>query len=237
MANRRMVSKSISISLQVNRLSDFAKLLFTWMIPHADDFGRLSGEPEVIKALVVPMMKQGVKEIEKALNEMVKENLVLWYRFKNEKVIQFIKFEEHQTGLNKRTKSRFPDPNDDEIEFLGISENFHPNRTKQNRTEEKGIEEKGTFGAHVLLTQDEYDRLIEYMGSEDTVKKYIESMNLYAEQIGVKKFQRQYASHYATLQNWYRRDKEKQKPEKKGNIAKALDTVEYFKNLEGVDDS
>ena len=170
MANRRMISKSISISLQVNRLSDFAKLLFTWMIPHADDFGRLSGEPEVIKALVVPMMKQGVKEIEKALNEMVKENLVLWYRFKNEKVIQFIKFEEHQTGLNKRTKSRFPDPNDDEIEFLGISENFHPNRTKQNRTEEKGTEEKGAFSAHVLLTQDEYDRLIEYMGSEDTVK-------------------------------------------------------------------
>ena len=61
-------------------------------------------------------------------------------------------------------------------------------------------------------------------------------MNLYAEQIGAKKFQKICIS-LCTLQNWYRRDKEKRKPEKKGNIAKALDTVEYFKNLEGVDDS
>ena len=234
MANRRMINKSISISLQVNRLSDFAKLLFTWMIPHADDFGRLPGEPEVIKALVVPMMKQGIKDIEKAVNEIMKENLILWYRLNDEKVIQIIKFEDHQSGLNKRTSSKFPDPDEEGIEFLGISENFHPKRTKENLTEQKGIEGKGNFGTHALLTQDEYDRLIEYMGSEDIVKKYIESMNLYAEQIGSKKFQKQYISHYATLQNWYRRDQEK-KPKNKSStkISQALDTVKYFESLEG----
>lgn len=138
MANRRMINKSISISLQVNRLSDFAKLLFTWMIPHADDFGRLSGEPEVVKALVVPMMKQTSKDVAKALQEMVDVGLIYWYKVDNEQVVQLIKFEEHQTGLNKRTRSKFPGPPEmSNGEIPGNSEKFPSNRTEQNLTEQK----------------------------------------------------------------------------------------------------
>lgn len=39
MANRRMISKSISVSEQANVLADFAALLFIWMLPHTDDWG------------------------------------------------------------------------------------------------------------------------------------------------------------------------------------------------------
>ena len=55
MAKARMLHKKISISLQVNSLPLPAKLLFTWLIAHTDDEGRILGSPKYIKATVVPM--------------------------------------------------------------------------------------------------------------------------------------------------------------------------------------
>lgn len=109
MANRRMLSKSISISEQANELSDFAALLFTWMIPHADDWGILPGSPKKVKALVIPMRKQTPKEVEKAIHELVSAVLVWWYEVEGEKYIQFRKWDKHQEGLHKRTKPKFPE--------------------------------------------------------------------------------------------------------------------------------
>lgn len=108
MANRRMISKSISISEQVNELSVFAALLFTWMIPHADDWGIIPGAPAKIKALVVPMMSVSVQEIEEALNEIEAQHLIWKYQHGDTKLIQFCKWEDHQSGLHKRTNPKNP---------------------------------------------------------------------------------------------------------------------------------
>lgn len=62
MAKARMIHKKISASTQVNRLTLPARLLFSWMIPHADDEGRIKGEPEYIKAVVVPMTRWSFKK-------------------------------------------------------------------------------------------------------------------------------------------------------------------------------
>lgn len=56
MAQRRMIDKRISVSEQVANLPLKAQLLFTWMIPHADDVGLLPYSARTIKALVVPMV-------------------------------------------------------------------------------------------------------------------------------------------------------------------------------------
>lgn len=50
-----MLSWRISFSEKLNGLSsDTARLLFTWLIPHCDNFGRMSGEPAEVKAVVFP---------------------------------------------------------------------------------------------------------------------------------------------------------------------------------------
>ena len=79
MADRRMISKSISVSEKVNSMSLFARLLYTWMIPHSDDFGRLPGSPMKVKALVVPMAEQTKDDVEQAIREMVEQKLIDWY--------------------------------------------------------------------------------------------------------------------------------------------------------------
>jgi len=55
----------------------------------------------------------------------------------------------------------------------------------------------------VKLTKDEHEKLINTYGLT-MVKKYIEDLNIYAAQ-KPKKF-KEYASHYATIQAWMRRD-------------------------------
>jgi DnaD/phage-associated family protein len=136
MAERRMVSKVISISEKVNSLSLFGRLLYTWMIPHADDFGRLPGSPAKVRALVVPMADETVKDVEQALADMHERGLIIWYEVDGERFIQITNFEKHQQGLHKRTKSKFPEPPDEFREIPGNSEEFPLElEGNKNRTE------------------------------------------------------------------------------------------------------
>ena len=106
-----MISKSISVSKQVNKLSLGAKLLFTWLIPHCDDWGRMTGDPEVIKAIVFPMDNDYNPDIiEKCLIEMVSQRLIIRYVDDGEQYLCLPKWEIHQGSLTRRTDSKIPEP-------------------------------------------------------------------------------------------------------------------------------
>lgn len=58
MAQKRMLNKSISLSKQVNFcLSVKSQLLYTWSIPHLDDWGYITKDVDIFKATVVPLSK------------------------------------------------------------------------------------------------------------------------------------------------------------------------------------
>lgn len=97
MAKARMLHKKISVSIQVNKLTLPARLLFTWMIPHADDEGKMKGDPEFIRATVVPMVKWSFKKIREYLDEIRNNGLIYYWQENNEWFIEFIKWSEHQT--------------------------------------------------------------------------------------------------------------------------------------------
>lgn len=105
MAKARMLHKKISVSVQVNRLTLPCRLLFTWMIPHADDEGRMKGDPEFIKATVVPMVKWSFKKIQEYLEEMKDKGLIYYWQENDERFIEFIKWKEHQYIQKDRFKS------------------------------------------------------------------------------------------------------------------------------------
>lgn len=145
MAEKRMISKSISISEKVNTLPEiFDMLLFTWLIPHSDDFGRLTGSPAKVKALVVPMLDKSIKDIERSLLSLHNAGVIKWYEVKTDRYIQIVNFEKHQTGLHKRTQSKFPIPPEHSEKFPEIPP--QGKGTEGNRTEEKGTEQKGREG-------------------------------------------------------------------------------------------
>lgn len=104
MAKARMLHKSISTSSQVNGLSLPARLLFTWLIPHTDDEGKLKGNPEYVKALVVPMTNWSFGKITQYLNEIEKARLIYYWEQNSEWFIEFVKWQEHQSIRPDRFK-------------------------------------------------------------------------------------------------------------------------------------
>jgi len=106
-----MLSKVISVSEKVNTLPDiFDMLLFTWMIPHADDYGRLPGSPAKVKALIVPMSERSINQVKESIQRLSDQKLIIWYESDGEKAIQIIDFEKHQQGLKGKKASKYSSP-------------------------------------------------------------------------------------------------------------------------------
>ena len=196
-----MISKSISTSKKLSALSTLEALLFTWIIPHCDDYGRMDGNAKIVKGIVMPLRDESVEEIEKSLKELAKKQLIERYSIEDEEYIQIIKWEDHQTFKTDRNRvAKYPEnPNGTQLETDWKN---RPSKLSEVKISEvKLSEEKDTHGEfkNVLLKKEEYQKLIEKIGDKNT-KLLIEELSTYLESKGVK-----YRSHYATLLNWARR--------------------------------
>jgi len=134
MANRRMLSKSISTSKKLNKVSDFAAFLFTWLIPHCDDGGNMDGYPHLIKGIVFPLRQKSEKEIENALEELKKAKILAFYRVKSESYLHINQWEQHQTLRGDRPDFRYPTgkPKVDQRLTRGKHNGTEHNGTKHN---------------------------------------------------------------------------------------------------------
>jgi hypothetical protein len=160
MARGRILSKSLSCSRRFNSLSDsqnglaeFTQLLFAMLIPHTDDFGRMPGDAFSVKMAVFPASPRSLDEFTKALQALHDSELVTVYPGETIDIwLQINKFEDHQTGLHKRTKSNIPAP------IPGNSRNFPDipgNSWSRARAEENRTEGKGTEGKRTEQRQEE----------------------------------------------------------------------------------
>lgn len=64
------------MSEKLSELPIAAQLLYTWMIPHADDLGLLQGSAKTIKAQVVPMSDMSLSDIDGYLSVMCQTELL-----------------------------------------------------------------------------------------------------------------------------------------------------------------
>lgn len=112
MATRRMLSKSISLSEQVSRLSDAAALLYSWAILHTDDWGVIHASPVRLRAEVAPLRDHwSVKDVAGYIDEWEVAGLVVRYCADGEPYVLFPTFDKHQDGIHKRTrKNALPNP-------------------------------------------------------------------------------------------------------------------------------
>lgn len=175
MAEKRMISKVISISKKFNvSLNDhFSRLLYVLLIPHSDDFGRLTGDSFKVKALILPMMIDVEwEEVEKSLKKLHQAELINWFEADGEKYIQIINFDKHQSGLHKRTKSKFPDP-------PNYSRKFPEIPPEGKGREENGIEENGTEGSPRPDLRRDVQNLLEASQVEDYTIHHIEIISSY----------------------------------------------------------
>ena len=83
-------------------------LLYTWLIPHADNLGRFHGEPEQVKSLVLPRRPDATSEqVAGWLEELSERGLIYWYAVDGLRYIEFPEkdWKRHQrlTGNMRKT--------------------------------------------------------------------------------------------------------------------------------------
>jgi hypothetical protein len=118
MARARLISTSLGSSRRFCRLhndgsdlAEFAQLLFVLLVVNCDDFGRTEADPFTVKLKVFPGSPRTEEEFETALQTLAQVGLIQLYNGEEgDRYLAIEKFEEHQTGLHKRTQSRFPIP-------------------------------------------------------------------------------------------------------------------------------
>lgn len=82
MSRKRYISTDISTDTKVAELSEtglLPVLLFTWAVPHMDDWGRITGDPREFKLLVCPGLDVSSREVDEAINSIV--DIGLWKRY------------------------------------------------------------------------------------------------------------------------------------------------------------
>ena len=102
-----MLDKKISVSDQVNCLSTEAQLLFTWGIPHADDFGLLPHNANTLKAIIFPMKDIDTKKFNNWIKELLNQGLWGVINYEEKQYFKIIKFSEHQTLKKDRQPTSY----------------------------------------------------------------------------------------------------------------------------------
>ena len=112
MARGRFISKEITIDKKVNSLSSpWSMLGFTWLLTHADGYGRTYGDPAVVRSMVFPRRPEvTVDDVDGYIREWSDARLIIWYEVAGDMYIEFPNFSKHQIGLNitKEAKSNIP---------------------------------------------------------------------------------------------------------------------------------
>lgn len=110
MSRRRYLSTGISTDTRVNRLamkSDFAALLYTWMIPHCGDDGSIPADADELLLIVMPGRRDKTcADIEAALRLIEGEGLIEWdedEKSVNYPVAAFYKYQTYITEGRRKT--------------------------------------------------------------------------------------------------------------------------------------
>lgn len=117
----RIIKWRICQDKRVNSLDDpWAMLAYTWMIPSADNLGRLEGDPDLLASMIFPRQRhiitaERMAEILQALHDA---GLIFWYEVNGERYVQFPpeSWNRHQKIVgNMSRESDFPDPPEEEF--------------------------------------------------------------------------------------------------------------------------
>lgn len=156
MARGRMISKTLSTSVCYARLFDvipdlaeFAQSLYPLLVAHADDFGREQGDITTVKYRIHPRSPRSEADFSLAMDALRGVGLIDWYVAKGRECYQIAKFDDHQTGLHKRTRSQFPPY---------VSGKFPEVPGQEKGRELKGTELNGTEGKGIEKSEKEQER-------------------------------------------------------------------------------
>lgn len=198
MPRGRIVLKRICESRKLATLkTDGARLLFTWLIPNVDVNGCFSGDPEVVKGKIFTRLKKSTNTVEKYLQDLHNEGLIVRYNTNGDDYLYIINFEEHQPHINpeREGKTDIPTPTPEQLQSK--SRASPPQIEIESKVK---VKKKEKYKDFVFLTNEEYSSLLSRFG-EIELNERLAALNDYIGSSGKK-----YKSHYHTILTWARKN-------------------------------
>ncbi len=113
MASGRMLRACISESEQVANLTDdTVRLVFLFVLAHADVEGRYSANPLIVKGKVMPLLDISIDKVKDALLDLDDNGLVYLYEADGKPYLNFPGWERHQKLRKDRESPRYPPPSE-----------------------------------------------------------------------------------------------------------------------------
>lgn len=107
-------------SLRFENLSAEGERLFVRLLMKADDYGRFHADPRLVKAACFPLLEIAGAEIQKWLNELCAQQLVMCYEADGKKCLAIWNFGQRL----KESKPKFQPPPGKESNFLLVRDDF-----------------------------------------------------------------------------------------------------------------
>ena len=107
----RFIKETICTSDSIDMLSPFEEVFFYRLLVNCDDFGRFDARPKVLSARLFPLREITIREIESALQALVRAGLVILYEVEGKPYIQVSTWSKHQQ--TRAAKSKYPAPDSD----------------------------------------------------------------------------------------------------------------------------
>ncbi len=105
----RTIKPELWRSPDLQRLSVQHRLTFIGLISHADDEGRVVGEPAYIRSIVFPMDDVSLKRMGAILSDLEKTGLIRRYEVADEPYLVLPTWHAHQV-INRPSPSLIPPP-------------------------------------------------------------------------------------------------------------------------------
>lgn len=203
MARIRTIKPSFFTDADLGELSFACRLVFVGLWCHADREGRLKDNPRELKVQILPYDTENLDDLLTTLCQPKHSNpqisFIVRYEVDGEKFIHINSFSEHQYPHIKEVPSTIPAPNKNSANI--VSGLFQP-ANKGKGTIKGTIKGKNRFLHHILLTPEEYKKLIEKFG-QGKADEWIKTLD---EGIALKGYK--YRSHYMAILKWERMEKE-----------------------------
>ena len=201
-------------NLPNNSLSSNAQCLYWYLLFKNNELGWIK-EFSVANSIVSGYTELSISSLQRARNELIQKGYINYKKGKSNKTGMYsinklyaqnnVDFEQHSEQQNEQQgEQQNEHENDSTANTLNKQNKIKPNETnkKEKIKEKKPTPKKLHFGTfkNVLLTEQEHKNLLIDYGDEKA-SDYIERLSGYIASKGAR-----YKSHYATIQNWARKD-------------------------------
>jgi hypothetical protein len=138
MARKRMINPDFWTDPKITKLTPIERLLFIGLISNANDYGKLRGNPGIVRSKVFPTDNITNQEVEDGLNNLENNHLIQQYVINDEELILLTGWNKNQVVQHPSKIDEYPYPVDFVMkDTCNPHEGLHPKSSQDKSREVK----------------------------------------------------------------------------------------------------